>query len=322
MFSFFPVFSWLAFLFILFFLLLSILFIFLFFLKVLYIRGRSKVTRVTAGRDTKVFEFVQLMLRPWKSQPYVSYFSELLNYLLKFWFFYFEIISTFSVFLSFKMFWILKLFSVVCRVFDCFSLFFNCFFRVLIFFHFFTSGFFSFFYFLGLLFFPFCWESHSWGPLFERCTTESQMTTLMTTSWTCTLFTSCGVGGLVVGRVAARVLPGVSRASLCKHPLLFWSLWSGRSSEPRSELNESTRLSNDRGVSCACRRACDRYSTIVVTDASWSWRHSKVQKSSCLRCCLPLSFLTRVVCFFFSFSFFIFACLEFAIFFCDFWVAR
>ena len=30
--------------------------------------------------------------------------------------------------------------------------------------------------------------------------------------------------GLVVGRVAARVLPGVSRASLCTLPLLFWSL--------------------------------------------------------------------------------------------------
>ena len=26
--------------------------------------GRSKVTRVTVGRDTKVFEFVKLMLRP------------------------------------------------------------------------------------------------------------------------------------------------------------------------------------------------------------------------------------------------------------------
>ena len=49
--------------------------------------------------------------------------------------------------------------------------------------------------------------------------------------------------GLVVGRVAARVLPGVSRASLCTLPLLFWSLFSGRSSKPRSELNESTRLS-------------------------------------------------------------------------------
>ena len=30
--------------------------------------------------------------------------------------------------------------------------------------------------------------------------------------------------GLVVGRVAARVLPGVSRAFLCTLPLLFWSL--------------------------------------------------------------------------------------------------
>ena len=30
--------------------------------------------------------------------------------------------------------------------------------------------------------------------------------------------------GLVVGRVAARVLPGVSRASLCTLPFLFWSL--------------------------------------------------------------------------------------------------
>ena len=30
--------------------------------------------------------------------------------------------------------------------------------------------------------------------------------------------------GLVVCRVAARVLPGVSRASLCTLPLLFWSL--------------------------------------------------------------------------------------------------
>ena len=87
--------------------------------------------------------------------------------------------------------------------------------------------------------------------------------------------------GLVVGRVAARVLRGVSRASLCTLPLLFWCLWSGRSSEPRLELNESTRLSSDRGVSCACRKACDQYSIIVVTDASWSWRNSKVQKSSC-----------------------------------------
>ena len=31
-------------------------------------------------------------------------------------------------------------------------------------------------------------------------------------------------GGLVVCRVAARVLPAVSRASLCTLPLLFWSL--------------------------------------------------------------------------------------------------
>ena len=30
--------------------------------------------------------------------------------------------------------------------------------------------------------------------------------------------------GLVVGRVAARVLLGVSRASLCTLPSLFWSL--------------------------------------------------------------------------------------------------
>ena len=30
--------------------------------------------------------------------------------------------------------------------------------------------------------------------------------------------------GLVVCRVAARVLPGVSRAPLCTLPLLFWSL--------------------------------------------------------------------------------------------------
>ena len=30
--------------------------------------------------------------------------------------------------------------------------------------------------------------------------------------------------GLVVGRVAARVLPDVSRASLCTLPFFFWSL--------------------------------------------------------------------------------------------------
>ena len=77
--------------------------------------------------------------------------------------------------------------------------------------------------------------------------------------------------GLLVGRVAARVLPGVSRASLCTLPCVFdeYRDQDGSSDCP-SPLSESMSQHGchfrDRVVSCAM--ACDRYSVIVVTDAS------------------------------------------------------
>ena len=60
-----------AFLFMLFFLFFCCCCVSFHFLKILkgFLHpGRSKVTRVTVGRDTKVFEFVKMILRPLKSQ--------------------------------------------------------------------------------------------------------------------------------------------------------------------------------------------------------------------------------------------------------------
>ena len=139
--------------------------------------------------------------------------------------------------------------------------------------------------------------------MWTTCTTESQITALMMTSWTCPLFASCGVGDwwLVVS-------PHACFRAFLVLPCARFPCCSGFCDQDEAlSLGQSQHGCQMTEVSCACCIACDRYPIIVVNDASWSWRHSKVQSHlvvcTRLRCCLPLSFLTPVV-HFFLFSFF------------------